>query len=339
MKIGIVTVYDTMNNYGSFLQAFALKTFLEELGHDVFFVENMPIFSEVKKLCFKINPKREFLLRIKKCTEFLRAFKKIKIIKQNQLSNLDLIIYGSDEIWNMDNISFKDPFYFGTNHCVNRKVAYAMSIGEMEKSTLTENIDIAKGIYGFERIFVRDYYTKNVLDDVLSMDLKYVCDPTMLVPLSSLSMPVKCPEEKYIFIYSYGVDEPLKNIIIKFAREHKLKIVSSCFWDIWYDEVVQCSPLQFSHLIKNAEYVFTSTFHGAIFTMLNHKKCCILPVRKKVKDVVSRMGAEEKLIDYNCSYQEFCDIMNKDFPADVFEKNLKEYRNMSRQLLEEALNV
>ena len=37
MKIGIVTVYDGLN-YGSFLQAYAMKRFLEDKGHEVLFM-------------------------------------------------------------------------------------------------------------------------------------------------------------------------------------------------------------------------------------------------------------------------------------------------------------
>ena len=36
MKIGIVTVHDS-NNYGSFLQAYALQCVLQQMGHEVYF--------------------------------------------------------------------------------------------------------------------------------------------------------------------------------------------------------------------------------------------------------------------------------------------------------------
>lgn len=39
MKIGIITVYDSPN-FGSYLQAYALRKYLETMGHDVFWVKS-----------------------------------------------------------------------------------------------------------------------------------------------------------------------------------------------------------------------------------------------------------------------------------------------------------
>ena len=41
MKIAIVTVYDSIVNYGSFLQAYSLSKVLESKGHEVYFVRRM----------------------------------------------------------------------------------------------------------------------------------------------------------------------------------------------------------------------------------------------------------------------------------------------------------
>ena len=40
MKIGILTFWNTPDNYGQMLQCFALQTYLREQGHDTFLVEN-----------------------------------------------------------------------------------------------------------------------------------------------------------------------------------------------------------------------------------------------------------------------------------------------------------
>lgn len=339
MKIKIVTIYNAMNNLGSYLQAYALKSFLEENGHSVIFVKNIPLIKFIKKCILKLNPKHEFLLRFKKCICIVKAINRLeKCSKLNIEDNCDCIIYGSDEIWNMDNPYFKDKFFFGTDVKNTKKIAYAMSIGAMEHNTLIDNMKIAKGIYSFDKIFIRDAHTKEVLESILEKELNYACDPTLLVPLNKLEKKIKIPKQKYMLIYTYGVDKHMEDIIVKFARENKLKIISPCFWHIWCDKIIQCEPLQFSELIKNAEYVFTSTFHGAIFTMLNHKKCCILPIRKKVEDVVIRLGCDNKLISDDCTYEEFCDIINKPFPIEEFNTRLNKYRNESAKLLLEALN-
>lgn len=339
MKIGIITVYDVMNNLGSYLQGYALKQFLEEQGHEVYFLENIPKSYHIKKLLLKINPKREFFLRIEKCGKFLNALRLLKTVKKEDVEkeDFDCLIYGSDEIWNMDNPYFKDPFFFGTDNSHENKIAYAMSIGEMKKETLDANMDIAKGMLDFKCIYVRDGHTKKVLEETLGKELETVCDPTLLVPVEKLEKPIKAPKQKYIFVYTYGIDPPMIENIERFAKEKGLKIVSACFWHIWCDKIVECEPLQFSNLIKNAEYVFTTTFHGAIFTMLNHKNCCILPIRYKVADVVKSLGVGEHLVTEDCSYETFCEKIEKPFPEEDFENRLSSLRKTSQELLKEVL--
>lgn len=341
VKIGIITVYDALDNLGSYLQSFALKKFLEAEGHEVCFIRKRYLCKYILSMLSKINPKRGYLGKLSRIINGVKAINKFNVINETHIKQkqLDALVYGSDEIWNMDNPYFADKFFFGTDRFDVPKIAYAISMGEMSEDTLRNNIDIAKGIYDFKQILVRDNHTKAVLESVLKRELKLVCDPTMLIPVSELSKKIRLPKEKYILVYTYGIDAPMENNIIKFAKEKGLKIISVCFWNQWSDRVVQCHPLQFSTLIQNAEYVFTTTFHGAVFTMLNHKKCCIQPIRYKVRDVVEKMNLSNRLIGEDADYEIFKKIIEMDFPSEEFESILKVYRDNSIKLLRESLDI
>lgn len=339
MKIGIVTIYEPVTNLGSYLQAYALKTVLESWGHEVFFVEKTSRFSTIKKCVLKINPKREFWLRLVKAKRFLKAVKKFKLIPQEKVmeKEFDCLIYGSDEIWNLENPYFRDELYWGIDVENVPKIAYAISMGAMEEGFFEQYPQFIQGILNFERILVRDEHTKNIVSKYVTKPLPRVCDPTFLLPLTFLTEDIRLPKKKYLFVYTYGVERRIENIIKEFAKNEDLIIVSACFWHLWVDKVVQCSPLQMSSLIKGAEYVFTTTFHGAVFTMLNHKKCCILPLREKVRDIVEFMHEEEHIIEADCSYENFSETMRKEFAKDVFERRLKDYREQSVEKLKGAL--
>lgn len=338
MKIGIVTVYDAVTNVGSYLQAFAMKTALEELGHDVIFVEKESCWSSIAKCAFRLHPKRSFFLRLKRCLNYLTALKEFSLLHQEALpsSDVELLLYGSDEIWNMDNPYFKDELFFGTGVELP-KIAYAVSMGAMDKTTLLENMDIAWGINEFKHILVRDSRTRMLVREITGRDEPIVCDPTLLISPSLFRLPCKLPKNKYLLIYTYGVDEPLQECIKSYAKKHGLLIVSAFFWHHWCDQTIECSPLEFSYLIENADCVFTSTFHGAIFTMLNHKRCCIYPARSKVTDVVSRFGVREKLINFSISQEHFDAVMDSGFPVEQFEELLQQSRSYSWRLLKGAL--
>ena len=54
MRIGILT-FHRAHNFGAFLQAFALKTFLVERGHEVEFVDYWPKAHAVGYKIFQVN--------------------------------------------------------------------------------------------------------------------------------------------------------------------------------------------------------------------------------------------------------------------------------------------
>ena len=337
MRIGIVTVYDGVSNIGSYLQAYAMQLALEKLGHEVFLVEKTTVPKRIWQHIGKLNPKRAFFLRLKSGWNYFVASRAFRFIKPRDVTvELDGLLFGSDEIWNMDNPFFKDLLFFGTG-CDLPKIAYAVSVGAMEQSTLDQNLEIAEGIHGFRKILPRDVRTQQMIGRILEQDLPLACDPTLLVGKEALQQPVKLPEKKYILVYSYGLDQEMIGNIRRFSAENDLKIVSAHFWHHFCDRTIPCKPLQFGALMAGAEYVFTSTFHGAIFAMLNHTRCAIMPVRDKVRDIAVRMGQSDRLIAPDADYDTFCRTISKEFPDREFEMILRDYRADSQTKLEDAL--
>lgn len=337
MKIGIVTVYDGVSNIGSYLQAYAMQLTLEKMGHQVFFVEKTTVPRRIWQHVARINPKRAFFLRLASGWNYLLASRAFRFVKPEQVTQkLDGLLFGSDEIWNMDNAFFKDPLFFGTGFDIP-KIAYAVSVGAMEQETLERHKKVVGGVYTFQEVLVRDARTQKMIGDLLKSELPLVCDPTFLVGKEVFQQPAKLPREKYILIYSYGLDQKMIENICRFAKEKNLKIISAHFWHSFCDRTIPCKPLQFSSLMANAEYVFTSTFHGAIFAMLNHARCAILPVRDKVRDIAIRVGQGERLITANADYDTFFRTITKDFTTEDFERRLKNYRENSQNQLEDAL--
>lgn len=340
MKIGIVTIYEPITNMGSYLQAFSLKCFLEASGHDIYMIQNKGTWDTFKDGVFKLNPKREILLRVHKGFMFLHDVSHLKLLWKDKIAcyNLDIIIYGSDEIWNLENQYFTSELFWGIGLPTSiRKVAYAISAGPMSVDAFLGSGKYAESVKTFNGLLPRDVNTQNILRKLCGKEFPIVCDPTLLVPVSKLSKPTKYPKEKYMLVYTYGLNPCMIDIVKQYTKKHNLLIVSPCFWHLWADKVIECSALQFSTLIAHAECVFTTTFHGAIFTMLNHKQCCIMPVREKVRDVVVRLGEEEHLIEEGLTLEAFEQVMNKPFDNEDFENRLSELRKYSINLLNKAL--
>ncbi len=339
MKIAVFTVYEPTTNIGSYLQAYALQEVLTEWGDEVFFVQKFSTKKAISKHIFRLNPKRGIFLRIKQGIYSFKALKRLNTlpIKGVKKKNIDIAVYGSDEIWNLENSYFADDMFWGGKMEEVPKIAYGVSCGAMSKSFFKKNEYYAECVRKYEYISVRDTHTYDLISQVFNKDISYVCDPTFLLPLSRLQKGKPKIKGQYLLVYSYGVDKQLEEMVVRFAREKGLKIISVHFWHFWCDECIAIDPLEFSSVIAGAEYVFTTTFHGAIFTMLNHKNCAILPVRDKVKDVVERMGAEKHLISAHCTYNEFSQTMERAFDAEVFEKKVEETRTQSIKILKECI--
>lgn len=340
MKIGIITIYEPITNFGSYLQTLALQKILVDLGHEAYIIAKNSTSSTILKAICKLSPKREFFLRIQKALYCIKDLNQFKIINRNQISHykLDCLIFGSDEIWNLENPYFRDNLFWGINLPNIPKIAYAVSAGAATKDLLLQYPQYIQNLGSFKDILVRDNHTKTIIEDIVKRDTQLVCDPTLLLPVQHLTRSIAIPNKPYLLVYTYGVDSHLSYIIRQFAQKNNLLIVSPCFWHSWVDKVIECSALQFSYLIANAECVFTSTFHGAIFTLLNHKRCCILPVREKVRDVVNKLNETHRLIKTDCSLSDFSQTMKIPFDSELFEKNLATYRSESLQALYNALS-
>jgi len=61
--------------------------------------------------------------------------------------------------------------------------------------------------------------------------------------------------------------------IRSFAAKKSLKIISIGYYNNWADiNIAGVDPFSWLAYFKNASYVFTSTFHGALFSVIYNKK-------------------------------------------------------------------
>jgi hypothetical protein len=105
-KIGIYTLYNS-KNFGAFLQAFALMKFLEEHNNcKVYFIKNNEDKSKINLFDYKKFKKNFYYLM--QDYKFKKTYKHFKIIKKNDTTykEVNTILFGSDEIWNVKNKYF-----------------------------------------------------------------------------------------------------------------------------------------------------------------------------------------------------------------------------------------
>ena len=279
MKTEIVTFYWS-NNYGALLQAVTLKEYLKKFhNQDVSFNNYLP-----KKLIYKENISQlnrnnlKFILIIIKKKYLLYKWKLniAKFDKPNLNYNkkdIDLYIYGSDEIWNYTSpFTGFDPFFFGKGND-KKKISYAASLGNASLKNTNYLDEIKNCLKKFTHISVRDDNTQKFVKYCININPKIVLDPCFLCTpdfISGENPKIKnLSSQKYILIYgNYFTNNDISKII-EFSKKNEMNLISTGFYNKWSDKnILNCDPNDFIYLVKNSEFVFTSMFHGV---MLSYK--------------------------------------------------------------------
>lgn len=309
MKIGIMSM-QRIENYGSFLQAYSLRQMLEELGHEVVFVDYViepcivqdPIqviphhsipyrivrkgYYIVKDIIRQLDGEKaaeqkidSMRLRIK-YSEYLRELG----ITEQRTENIPVyaLVVGSDEVFNClqtnPAVGYSKQL-FGEYSQANKVVSYAASAGfttveGLEKYGIRDEVsDMLKN--NFDHISVRDENTFDLVKTLTGITPDMHLDPVLVGDFSSKIIE-KHDLDKYVVVYSYEermsgrTDEA--EAIQRFAHERGLKTVSIGNFQKWTDLKIEASPFELLGYIKNADYVVTDTFHGTIFSIILGKK-------------------------------------------------------------------
>lgn len=289
-KIGIVTFYKAWNN-GAFLQAFALQKFLRDRGLCAEMVHTGTEFEHIKSDNHSKN-------------EWWRKYEDILQYYQEQTfdathSNYDIVIYGSDEIWNVAGAGI-DPIYWGYRIKSVRKIAYAPCAGISLKTLfLRFPLQALKSLWAlncnFDAISVRDSATKKLVNKLSYKQVHECLDPTFLVNFSSYKQ--KNNRGDYVVIYSYGLRTETIKIIQDFCKRHNYKTIFTGSYCDWADENPIMSPFEWINLMYHAKMVFTSTFHGTVFSIICEREFYVVDTNSaKVTDLLNRLNLSDRIL-------------------------------------------
>jgi hypothetical protein len=165
---------------------------------------------------------------------------------------------------------------------------------------------IRQAIKRFDAIYVRDSRTLQLFqrEGIAVKDL--ICDPSIQADIRKLmyaDSPANAPKQPFLLVYTYDIPPRIRDFVRRFAREMKLITVSVTLYQPWCDRHIECSPLHFGSLLRQAKFVYTSTYHGSILSAMYHTNFVSLPVSPKVHDVLTRLGLDNVIIDPCVSYE------------------------------------
>ncbi len=297
MKVGILSMQQ-ITNYGSFLQAYGLKSIIESLGHDVEFVnivpgEQLPQYR-ISKL-HKVNLMLERLrvkhpLRQLQCTlrlhkRFDNEFKpELGVISGDSDTHFDVVVIGSDEVFNVAQTTwfgFSTQLFGGEGLNTNKVISYAGCFGATTLQKLKElGIDRRVGeLMGkTSAISVRDRNSLDIVSSLTRIKPSLNVDPVIAYEFDKeIILPEIAGDYMLVYTYPGRMNAPAEvEAITSYARRNKLKIVAIANYFDWVDEVVTPHPFEVLGYFKRARCIVTDTFHGAVMSLKFNKPFAVI---------------------------------------------------------------
>lgn len=309
MRIGILTL-PLHTNYGGILQAYALQTVLERMGHEVWIIDKIPyksaplykfiwiylfrafekfilgkrdihIFKELdfNKCNSPDEPKRIYV------NEFVGKHIKAKYIYQfGQInpSNFEAIVVGSDQIWRYYyiNIDFcpypEDAFLAFAEKWSIKRIAYAASFGTDFWEFPLELTSRIKALANrFDAISVREDSGIILCRKYLGIEARRLLDPTLLLNREDYDSLIKHENRSNGNLMCYILDqtEYKKNVISKVSD---ITGLSPFFTMAQNDSVPQPPVEQWLAGFRDANLIVTDSFHACIFSIIYHKPFIVI---------------------------------------------------------------
>jgi hypothetical protein len=299
MKVGIIT-FSYACNYGALLQCLALYRTLRNLGVEADVIRYVPekfrpypplwkgwgikrgqVFQNIPKKCIAARHgsgmRQAFdAFREKQFTFSPECTSPEEIAVA--VAEYDALITGSDQVWYFTQEAL---FFLEWGAAYNgKRISYAPCCGRIEQPQKRIG-KIKEWLSQFDHISVRNDFSKKIIEQVIGKPVPVVADPTLLLDLNDVQQKVELPCSDYILMYtldkeiSGGHKKAIRAIRAKVGNLPVVAVIPSAnqpHLAPWADiKIWEAGPAEWLYLIANAKFVYTDSFHGAIFALKNKR--------------------------------------------------------------------
>lgn len=352
-RIGILTMHDT-NNYGSWLQTYALFKKIYDWGMNVEIIDyqcaelarrekanDIRFLSLLKNDNYK-EKKLFFQQKLRRIKFVLYSIKKLNVSKQrydrktikNANFKYDMFLIGSDLVWDTRITGNDFSYMLDFAEESKEKYAFSASLGYDELPKELENV-YKKLLNRFDSIAVREQKAKEILERVTEQKIRVTCDPTMLLSAKEWMKFIQKGNRhgKYVLLYMPDEKKSLCRLARNYAYKKGYKVLS-IYGEIYGTEsVFPTSVSEFLSLIYYAQRIFTASYHGLLFSLYFRKQftCKYRHPMNRMSDILERFEVPWTEIGHS----QF-DI-NRDIDYRVVSPLIKKYRAASLDVLKEYL--
>ncbi len=264
-----------------------------------------------------------------------------------------MFVVGSDQLWLPSNIAAN---YYTLNFVPTEvpKLALATSFGISQLPSAQAKL--AKVFLPrIDYCSVREVSGQKLIKNLTERDVPVVCDPTILFTAEEWGVGIskeRFVKEKYMLCYFLG-NNPIQREFVKRVKAltgYKIVQLQHCDEFIASDETFpdvapyNVGPKEFIRLVRDAEYVFTDSFHCSVFSMLHGKKFftfrrynndSIVSTNGRIYSLLSLVGEENRLLKGDENPEE---VMNMEIDYEKVHGKLAELRQFTKNFVFDALD-
>lgn len=369
MKLAIITL-PLHTNYGGLLQAYALQTVLERMGHQVDVVNikqfsfglNIPLRRVVKRLrsrylehenCYVFYERKMKQLApvIRQHTDrFIHTYihtRDMYALTSIRRNDYDGFVVGSDQVWRPVFFPQIGRAYLDFTARWNvLRVAYAASFGVDDAEYSDREIRQCRdAISRFNGVSVRECSGVELCKQYFSVEPEWVLDPTMLlerVDYERIIADTKAPDSAGDYFY-YILDET------EAARQFSESLAASQGMTLFrlnafsgnkivpVTERIQPPVESWLKAFSDAKLVVTDSFHACVFSILFHKPFYVLPNQgrgmSRIESLLKVFGLEHRLL-----LQFEINDEQKAIDWGKVDRQLETWRKKSQQFLVRSLS-
>lgn len=366
MNIGIITFWDSQDNYGQIMQGYALSRYLMKLGHDATIIRYLPYqkTSAVKTLqklnlkylwaYYKYRKEQKNLRKVVGVIRNFDCFRKthIKYTKKvyhgfEQLwhedwSNYDAFVCGSDQIWSPKPDEQLNAYFLQFAPFKSLRIAYAPSFG---RSVLPDEYQsqLRELLQHFDAVSVREKEGVEFCAR-LGIDCQLVCDPTLLLTNDDYRHLTGISErDNHVFCYLinwptlFPVDD-VRKVVTHYEGVHYFCTNGQDqIFDYEKDQTVD----NWVASIQRSSLALTNSFHGTVFSILSHTPFVSFPLtgesaamNNRLFSLLSKLGLEDRIYQEGKDLQ---DVINKPINWKEVDERLQLFKEESESFLHRAL--
>ena len=321
MKIGLLT-QPLGHNYGGVLQALALKTVLERMGHEVVLFD---WYSRIPLRFYRVVPDK---IATRKIRRFVRKHFDRRYIcrggwNENAVRGLDAVVVGSDQVWrpiyNRGGMIGHNFLDFCTEAPI-RRVAYAASFGTDVCEFTPSQISVFRPLLQkFDGVSVREDSGVALCRELFGVEAQHLLDPTLLLDkedyMSFAGISPSDTPQGGLLSYILDRSEETDRAVADMARERGLRVirVNSQYEnrEAPLKDRIQPPVEGWLRAFYDADFVVADSFHAAVFAIIFGKpfKIIINPDRgaARIESLLRLFGCQDNMIE-SISELDICGI-------------------------------